>query len=194
LIRHDLGLSVADMGWLLSAFLWAYAFSQLPAGALVDKLKPHLLLSVGLTLWSCAQVLGGLVTGFGQFIGARVLLGLGEAPMFPTGARVTRDWFNPRERGLATGLWNCSSTLGTAIAIPVLTFVMLGFGWRTMFIIMGVAGLAVAVVWYVLYRNPDQVALSPEEDAYRTQGDPPGWAASLAAISPTSWCASAFPR
>ena len=41
LIRQDLGLSIADMGLLLSAFLWAYAFAQLPAGALVDRLGPR---------------------------------------------------------------------------------------------------------------------------------------------------------
>src|SRR5881227_3007378 len=61
LIRQDLGLSIADMGLLLSAFLWAYAFSQLPAGALVDRLGPRLMLTLSLGLWSLAQVLGGLV-------------------------------------------------------------------------------------------------------------------------------------
>jgi sugar phosphate permease len=134
LIRQDLGLSIADMGYLLSAFLWAYAFAQLPTGAMVDKLGPRLLLACGLTLWSLAQLLGGLVQGFGQFFGARVLLGVGEAPQFPTGARVVRDWFNPRDRGLATGVFNCASSLGTAIAVPLLTFLMLSFGWRVMFI------------------------------------------------------------
>ena len=58
---------------------------------------------------------------YGQFVAARVLLGLGEAPQFPTGARVVRDWFNARDRGLATGIFNCASTLGTAIAAPLLT-------------------------------------------------------------------------
>src|SRR5271156_2369833 len=95
LIREDLGLSIADMGYLLSAFLWAYAFSQLPTGAMVDRLGPRLLLTLGLSLWSLAQVLGGLVRGFGEFFGARILLGIGEAPQ----ARVVRDWFNPRDRG-----------------------------------------------------------------------------------------------
>jgi sugar phosphate permease len=174
LIRQDLGLSIADMGYLLSAFLWAYAFSQLPTGAMVDKLGPRLLLTCGLALWSLAQFLGGLVQGFGQFFGARVLLGVGEAPQFPTGARVVRDWFNPRDRGLATGIFNCASSLGTAIAVPLLTFLMLSFGWRVMFMIMGVAGLAMAAIWYFAYRNPTDVALSAEENVYRTQGDPPG--------------------
>src|ERR1700691_699994 len=136
LIRQDLGLSIADMGYLLSAFLWSYAFAQLPTGAMVDKLGPRLLLTLGLSLWSLAQLLGGLVRGFGEFFGARVLLGIGEAPQFPTGARVVRDWLNQRDRGLATGIFNCASSLGTAIAVPLLTYLMLSFGWRTMFVMM----------------------------------------------------------
>jgi sugar phosphate permease len=106
LIREELGLSIADMGYLLSAFLWAYAFAQLPTGAMVDKIGPLILLALGLSLWSLAQLLGGLVQGFGQFFGARLLLGVGEAPQFPTCARVVRDWFNQRDRGLATGIFN----------------------------------------------------------------------------------------
>jgi MFS family permease len=127
-----------------------------------------------LSLWSLAQLLGGLVRNFGEFFGARILLGIGEAPQFPTGARVVRDWFNQRDRGLATGIFNCASSLGTAIAVPLLTYLMLSFGWRAMFVIMGIAGLIVAALWYLLYRNPDGVALTPQENAYRTQGDPPG--------------------
>jgi sugar phosphate permease len=173
-IRDDLHLSIADMGYLLSAFLWAYAFAQLPTGAMVDKLGPRLLLTCGLGLWSFAQLLGGLVQSFGQFFGARLFLGVGEAPQFPTGARVVRDWFNPRDRGLATGIFNCASSLGTAIAVPLLTFLMLSYGWRVMFMIMGAAGLAMAAAWYVFYRNPTEVALTTEETAYRTYGDPPG--------------------
>ena len=112
LIREELGLSIPDMGYLLSAFLWSYAFAQLPTGAMVDKLGPRRLLTAGLSLWSLAQLLGGFVQSFTQFFGARLLLGIGEAPQFPTGARVVRDWFNPRDRGLATGVFNCASTLG----------------------------------------------------------------------------------
>jgi sugar phosphate permease len=174
LIREELGLSIADMGYLLSAFLWAYAFAQLPTGAMVDRLGPRILLTMGLTLWSLAQLLGGLVRNFGEFFGARVLLGIGEAPQFPTGARVVRDWFNQRDRGLATGIFNCASSLGTAIAVPLLTYLMLTYGWRGMFVIMGVAGLVVAAAWCTLYRNPGEVALTAQENTYRTQGDPPG--------------------
>ena len=163
LIRDELGLSYADMGLLLSAFLWAYAFAQLPAGALVDRIGPRRLLPIALTLWSCAQLLGGVVQNFTQFFGARVLLGLGEAPMFPTDARVTRDWFAVRVRGTATGIWNCSSTLGTAISAPLLTVLMLNLGWRWMFLVMGIAGLAVAMVFFLVHRDPWEVELTEEE-------------------------------
>ena len=108
LIRADLGLSIPDMGLLLSAFLWAYAFAQLPAGALADRLGPRLTLTLGLTCWSLGQMLGGAVTSFWQFVSARIVLGVGEAPHFPTCARVSRDWFNIRQRGTATGIWNLS--------------------------------------------------------------------------------------
>src|ERR1700759_2339305 len=67
LIRDELGLSIADMGYLLSAFLCAYAFSQLPTGAMVDRLGPRLLLTMGLSLWSIAQLVGGLGQNFGPF-------------------------------------------------------------------------------------------------------------------------------
>src|ERR1700733_3397087 len=170
LIRRDLGLSVGDMGLLLSAFLWAYAFAQLPAGGMVDRFGPRRLLTAGLALWSLAQALAGLVTGFGQFIVVRAVLGLGEAPQFPSSARVVRDWFGGRDRGTATGIWNCSSTLGTAISAPLLTFLMLAFGWRWMFGIMGIAGLVMAAVWYALYRDASTIALTAQENLYRTEG------------------------
>jgi sugar phosphate permease len=111
LVRQDLGLSIAQMGALPSAFLWAYAFSQLPVGALIDRLGPRKLLAWGLTLWSGAQLLCGFVTSTTQFFFARMLLGVGEAPQFPTAGRVVRDWFAVRDRGLATGIFTCASTL-----------------------------------------------------------------------------------
>ena len=182
LIRQDLGLSTVDMGLLLSAFLWAYAFAQLPAGALVDRLGPRRLLTLGMTLWSVAQLLGGLVRGFGEFFAARMLLGVGEAPQFPASARIARDWFNLRDRGFATGLWNSSSSLGTTISVPLLTVLMLAFGWRWMFAIMGVVGLVVAALFYVIYREPHQVALTADEHRYRTEGDEAD-----ARSSPVTW-------
>ncbi len=177
LIRRDLHLSIAQMGLLLSAFLWAYAFAQLPAGGLIDRFGPRRLLAAGVFIWSAAQALAGLTTAFGQFVFARVILGFGEAPQFPTGARVVRDWFNVRARGTATGVFNCSSTLGSAIAAPLLTVLMLALGWRWMFGLMGIAGIIIAAVWFALYREPEGMRLTRAEEEYRREGDETGEAA-----------------
>jgi sugar phosphate permease len=171
LIRQDLGISIAHSGVLLSAFLLVYAFCQLPAGAVVDRFGARLVLSAGLALWSIAQVLGGLVTSFWQFIGARGLLGVGESPQFPSCARVVADWFAPRDRGLATGIWNCASSLGTAIAAPLLTILMLHLGWRWMFITMGVIGLVVGISFYWVHRDPKHVRLSEAELEYLSSSE-----------------------
>jgi sugar phosphate permease len=171
LIQEDLGIPVAKMGLLLSAFLWAYAFAQLPVGALIDRFGPRRMLALGLFSWSVAQAAGALVTGFGAFVVARFALGIGEAPLFPGGARVVRDWFGVRDRGFATGLCQSASSLGNFIALPLLTFLMLSLNWRWMFAIVGAAGILLAIVWYAIHRDPSEVQLTPEEVRYLTEGD-----------------------
>jgi MFS family permease len=171
LIRQDMGLSIVDMGLLLSAFLWAYAFFQLPGGALVDRLGPRRLLTIGLTVWSLAQAAAGFVGNFTQFSVARVFLGMGEAPMFSSCVRVVRDWFAAHQRGLGMGICNTTSSLGPAIAPPILTFLMLEFGWRWMFVAMGIAGVVIAAIWYVAYRDVSETQLTAEEKGFLTQGE-----------------------
>jgi MFS family permease len=153
LIRRDLGVSAGQMGLLLSAFLWVYAFAQLPIGALLDRIRPRRALGYGLALWSMAQAAGGLVGGFGPFLAARALLGLGEAPMFPAAAAVVRAWFRPERRTGATGVWNSATALAQALAPPVLTLLMLAVGWRAMFVILGLAGFALSALWLRAYRD-----------------------------------------
>jgi sugar phosphate permease len=167
LIRHDLGLSVADMGLLLSAFLWAYAFSQLPAGMMVDRIGPRRLLGAALIVWSSAQVVTGFVSNFMQFVFARVVLGIGESPSFPSFVRVLRDWHSPNDRTVPTSIV-CSgpSSIGPALAPPLLTALMVLTGWRMMIVLTGLCGIVVAAIWMRFYRNPAEVALDPEERRY----------------------------
>ena len=169
-ISGELGLSASQMGVLLSAFSLAYAFSQLPIGALLDRFGARVMLGAGMLLWSIAQLAGGFVGSLQQFIVARAALGIGEAPQFPAGAKVVSEWFAARERGGPTGLFNAASSIGPALAPPILTALMLGFGWRAMFIILGVFGIAVAIGWVIFYRNRDEVALAPSELLHLADG------------------------
>ncbi len=173
LIRNELGLSVAAMGALLSAFLWPYAFTLLFAGALVDRLKPRRVLAISLLVWSIAQGLAGFITSYAQFILARALLGVGEAPMFPTAAKVVKDWYHEGDQALGVGLWNGASSLGTAIAPILLTPIMLMAGWRWMFILMGVVGVVFAGIWYWLYRDFDYGMLEANDRNYLYGGPEP---------------------
>ncbi len=179
LIRRDLGLSIADMGLLLSAFLWAYAFFQLPGGVLVDRVGPRRLLTAGLVVWSVAQAAAGFVGSFWQFSIARVFLGLGEAPMFSSCVRVVRDWFSPRQRGLGMGICNTTSSLGPCIAPPILTFLMLEFGWRWMFALMGIVGVVIAAIWFAVFRDARDTPLTAEETAFLTEGEEPSTGAQV---------------
>jgi MFS family permease len=113
------------------------------------------------------------VTSVTHFAIARVLLGIGESPQFTSGVRVVRDWFNVRERAFGIGVVNTSPFIGQAIAPPLLTALMLGFGWRWMFILMGISGLMVAAIWVAFFREPRSLDLEPAERAYLTAGDPP---------------------
>ena len=152
-IRDELGLSRSEMGVLLSAFSWSYGVSQLPVGILIDRYGPRRLLTAGLCLWSLAQAAAGFSGGLGSFIAARVALGVGESPLYLAGTKVCTAWWDERSRSWPIGVFNASSALGPAIAPPVLTILMIGFGWRVAFIVIGLLGLAVAVAWNVLYRD-----------------------------------------
>lgn len=152
-VQHDFGVGPAAMGLLLSVFSWAYAFGQLPAGGLLDRFGPRRVLGGGLLLWSLAQAASGLVGGFKQLLAARAVLGLGEAPAYPGGAKVVATWWPRDSRGAPTGVFQMSSTLGPAIGPPLLTWLMLGFGWRWMFVVAGAVGVVLALVWFAVCRD-----------------------------------------
>jgi len=166
LIRQDLGLSVAEMGVLLSAFLWPYAFSLLLAGPIVDRVRPRRILAAALIVWSIAQATAGFVLNYTQFLLVRAALGVGEAPIYPTFARVTKDWYHEHDQALTVGIWNGSSSFGTAIAPLLLTPVMLIYGWRWMFVLMGVVGVIFAIVWFVVYRDLNALELHDDDRLY----------------------------
>ncbi|QQC65651.1 MFS transporter [Paraburkholderia ginsengisoli] len=170
LVSEELHLSASQMGLLLSAFSLSYAFAQLPVGALLDRFGSRVMLGLGMLVWSIAQMMGGFIQSLNHFLFARVVLGVAEAPLFPAGAKVVNEWFAVRERGRPTGMFISSSTIAPMIAPPLLTVLMLSFGWRTMFVIMGALGILVAVGWYMFYRNRDELTLTEAETAHLEEG------------------------
>jgi sugar phosphate permease len=155
-VSTELGLSAEQMGLLFSVFSWAYAFAQLPAGPLLDRLGARIVLGGGLIVWSAAQLFAGLSQGFVQLLGARTLLGLGESPTFPSNAKINSQWFAPDKRGVPVSIVNAASSFGPAIAPPILTWLLLAYGWRPMFVIIGAVGILIGIVWLIIYRSPEK--------------------------------------
>ncbi len=163
LIRQDLGLSVGEMGLLLSAFAWTYGLAQLPAGILVDRVGARRMLGAGLVVWSLAQMSSAFAFTLTQFMAARGALGLGESPMYTGGTRVCADWYAERDRTMPVAVFNASASLGPAIAPGLLTLLMVHFGWRAMFAVIGVLGVLIAVLWLIAYRSPAAARLTADE-------------------------------
>jgi MFS family permease len=183
-IRADLGLSATRMGVLLSAFSMAYAVAQLPVGLLLDRFGERRVLGAAMFLWSLTQSLTGLVTGFASFFTARVGLAVGESPFVVSAVKSVNDWFNVRDRATPMGIVNATTTLGQAIAPPILTLIMLSFGWRRMFMLIGIPGMILAMAWYTFYRDRKDVSLSETEEACLAAAGPVG---SRARITLAQW-------
>jgi len=171
-IRADLGFSATRMGVLLSVFSLSYAISQLPVGVLLDRFGERRVLGAGMFFWSLTQAATGLVRGFASFAAARVGLAVGESPFVVSGVKTVNDWFHVRNRATPTGIVTCSTTMGQAIAPPILTSLMLAFGWRRMFMLIGIPGVLLSVAWYAFYRDRKDVHLNDDEKAYLAGSGP----------------------
>lgn len=155
-MRAELGLDTAQMGLILSAFGWTYAFCQIPGGWLVDRVSPRVLYAVLLFAWSAMTVGLGLTTSVAGLLGMRMLIGALEAPSYPINNRVVTTWFPERERASAIGFYTSGQFVGVAFLTPVLVWIQGQFGWHMVFVATGSVGIAWAAVWYALYREPRQ--------------------------------------
>jgi sugar phosphate permease len=168
---HDLGLSRTQIGLLGTVFSWTYAVMQLPAGWIIDRFGAKKAYALAMIWWSVATYLTGVVGTVSGLLIMRALLAVGEAPCWPTAAKITAAWFPTKERGFATGIWDSSSKWGPALAPAVLVALMVTFGWRSLFHVTGFVGIAFALIFLVFYRNPIQSKrLSKEEFAYIEAG------------------------
>lgn len=161
-IRAELGINAAEMGLVLSAFFWTYAVMQLPAGWLIDKVGVRISLALAVGWWSVFTMATGAARGVSQFVGARLMLGIGEAAALPSFTKVAFNWFPRRERGIACSIFNSGSTAGSALSLPLVTWLIVMVGWRGAFIATGVLGIVWALAWWFIYRDPERYrAIAP---------------------------------
>jgi MFS family permease len=152
-IRHDLGLSPVQMGWVFSAFTFAYAAFEVPSGWLGDVYGPRRVLRRIVLWWSAFTMASGLAWNFVSLLTARFLFGAGEAGAYPNMSRSFSRWFPTRERGTAHGVVFMGSRLGAALTPPVVVLIIARAGWRTSFFLFGLLGIVWTIFWSRWFRD-----------------------------------------
>jgi MFS transporter, ACS family, D-galactonate transporter len=170
-LQSAFGISTVTFGYLLSAYSWTYAAFQLPSGIILDRFGVKLVGRFGTLLWSVASFAAAISTGLAGFFGARLLLGVGEAPTFPANAKAIGYWFPAQERSLATAIFDSAAKLASALGVPAMGLVLLYFGWRWSFAATGLISLLYFILFYCFYRNPSEdQSLSVAERDFILQG------------------------
>ncbi|MFN3324978.1 MAG: MFS transporter [Bryobacteraceae bacterium] len=163
-------LSHLDRGTLNSAFFWSYAFLQIPAGYLVDRMGVKIPYAIGFLLWSLVSAGTAFATSVQQLFALRLVLGVGEAVVTPASLRWIRFNVDEKQRGLAVGLLFAGAKVGPAIGAPLAALLLYHLGWQTMFIVLGLGCLFWLVPWMLLVRNDDRAL---EAKAQEISGAPP---------------------
>jgi ACS family D-galactonate transporter-like MFS transporter len=148
LLQDELGLSHAQLGLLLSAFFWTYAFMQLLAGWLVDRFEVKWVLAIGFFVWSVATAFTGALHAFAALLVIRVVLGIGESVAYPAYAKIFANHFVESQRGFANSIIGAGQSLGPALGILFGGTLVARFGWRPFFVVLGIASLLWLPPWF----------------------------------------------
>jgi MFS family permease len=164
-IQEDLGLSAAQWGWVLGAFVLAYGLFEIPTGALADRLGPRKVITRIVMWWSAFTALTGLATGWWSLVTVRFLFGAGEAGAYPNCSAAIARWFPRMERARAQGFIWMASKLGAALSPVLVIPIQQRYGWRMSFFVFGAAGLGWAAGWYWWFRDTpaEKAGVTPQE-------------------------------
>ena len=163
-------LSDVHLGWVFSSFLVGYALFQTPGGWIADRLGPRRVLAAGVIWWGIFTALTAAMPtrisfALVLFIGVRFLLGAGEAIMYPATNQFTSRWIPTEERGMANGWIFAGVGAGAGVTPPLVSWVMIHYGWRSSFWICAIIGVLAGAVWYAISRDTpeEHPSVSPEE-------------------------------
>ncbi|WP_347302513.1 MFS transporter [Croceibacterium sp. TMG7-5b_MA50] len=162
-LQAEFGWTEGDYANIVLWFQAAYAIGYLGFGATIDRIGAKAGYAMAFLIWTGAHIAHGLVNTVAGFSAVRFALGIGESGNFPASLKAIAQWFPPKERAFATGIFNAGSNIGaiiTPILVPILT---IAYGWEWTFIITGLVSLLWLVAWLVFYKNPpvDQSADVP---------------------------------
>lgn len=153
-LRDTFHIDEVAFGYLAGAYNWTYAICQLPVGALLDAVGVAIVGRIGSLLWGLATFAAAISPSYGTLFASRMLLGIGESPIFPANAKAIGLWFPPEDRGLPTAIFDAAAKLSTAIGIPLIGILLLHAGWRIAFAATAGVSLLYFAIFYFVYRDP----------------------------------------
>jgi ACS family hexuronate transporter-like MFS transporter len=153
-LKAEFGFDDRGYALLVNMFTVGYAIMYPVTGWLVDRFGPRIVMLNGILTWSAACIGAGLTRGFGAFATCRAVLGLSEPTAFPAQLRVVTTWFPGSLRATANSVCVAGGTFGAVIAPPLVAWLAISFNWHTAFLIPGIVGIIIAILWAVIYRDP----------------------------------------
>ncbi|MBV4368837.1 MFS transporter [Erwinia sp. BNK-24-b] len=176
-MSKDIGLDPVGLGYIFSAFSWAYVIGQIPGGWLLDRFGSKRVYFWSIFLWSLFTLLQGfvdLLSGFSIIVTLfmlRFMVGLAEAPSFPGNSRIVAAWFPAQERGTAVAIFNSAQYFATVIFAPIMGWLTSAVGWAHVFWFMGGLGIILSFIWLKVIHDPnDHPGVNKAELEYMEQG------------------------
>jgi len=163
-IGQEFGLGDVAKGYLLSSFLWTYALCVVPMGLLADRYGSKKVAGWGMGIWSLATALSGLSVGFVSLMVTRLVMGGGESCTNPAGAKVIREWIPAGERGMFAASFNTGAYAGPAFCALVAGAIIEAWGWRALFVVAGVIGVAWLLAWVWFFDRPEAARWLGEDE------------------------------
>jgi ACS family glucarate transporter-like MFS transporter len=178
-LTEEFAIGNVRLGFVFSAFLFGYALFQTPAGWLADRFGPRRVLTAGVVWWGgftalTAAIPHNIANAVLVLLAIRFFLGAGEAIMYPASNQFVARWIPTHERGMANGIIFAGVGIGAGVTPPLISYVMLRYGWRFSFLLSALIGLAAGAVWFLAARDTPQShpSVSPDELATIQAGIP----------------------
>jgi ACS family hexuronate transporter-like MFS transporter len=172
-LRHKIGWTDSQWGYISASFMLAYAIGFPLSGWFIDKVGTRLGFALSLIVWSLAAASHAFARNVGEFMLARFALGLGESGNYPAAIKTIAEWFPKRERAFATGLINAATNVGATISPIAVPLLYAEYGWQAAFVATGLGGLFWVLLWWPIYRRPQEHTWVSEEELAYIESDPP---------------------
>lgn len=153
-LKTEFAMSTEQYSWVVLAFQASYTVMQTVAGAVLDALGTRVGFFVFAVGWALGNMAHAFSTGWMSLAFFRSLLGATEAAAIPAGTKTVSQWFPPKERPLATSLFQMGTSVGNMIAPPLVAFCILAWNWQAAFLVTGALSLVWAGLWWFGYRDP----------------------------------------